>query len=116
MTFDREPVDSKKPSWNDSSRFSDDAFPHSAQGPQDSRLQDPVRSEWELQCGTLTYGAEVCVFCDVLSNAEVRGRQRHDEQQSIPGLLTDRTLSGGEEKLSEGDLSVNVTQSTLKSE
>lgn len=54
---------------------------------------------------TLTYGAEVCVFCDVLSNTKVRGRQRHDEQQSISGLLTNQTLSEEEEKFSERELS-----------
>lgn len=56
----------------------------------------------EFRICALTYGAEVCVFCNVLSNTKVGGRQRHDEQQSISGLLTDRTLSEGEEKFSDG--------------
>ena len=40
-----------------------------------------------------THGTEVRVLGDVLCDSRIRGRQRHDEQQSVSGLLTNRTLS-----------------------
>lgn len=39
-----------------------------------------------------THRTEVCVVSDMPGDSRIRGWQRHDEQQSIPGLLTDWTL------------------------
>lgn len=63
---------------------------HSNALPKDLRiLGSSIHFSVSLSVCTQTYGAEVCAFCDVLGNTKVRGRQRHDEQQSISGLLTD---------------------------
>lgn len=46
----------------------------------------------ETHVRVCTHRTEVCVLYDVLGHSMVGGRQRHDEQQGVSGLLTDRTL------------------------